>query len=135
MTETALDKCQKFFDEMTEREAPPPFTRSARIVFDPAEDSSLPFTAVLYRLKPGQKGPKHHHENGIEIYVVLSGSGAIVIDGVQKKLGKDSLLYVPPNMFHETVSHGPEDLLILGIFIPPVDVSEIKDKWTVFSAG
>jgi len=124
-----MDKYQKFYDELPEREAPPPYTRTARLAFDPAEDHDLPFGAGLYRLKPGQKGPSHSHENAVEIYVVLGGNGTITFGGKTRKLSPESLVWVPPRTVHETVSNGPGDLLFLGIFVPPVDYSDIKNNW------
>jgi mannose-6-phosphate isomerase-like protein (cupin superfamily) len=104
-------------------------------LFDPAEDPELPFAAALYRLKPGQRGPAHSHENEVEIYVILGGRGTITFGGKTRELSSESLIWVPPRTVHETVSTGPGDLMILGIFIPPIDFSEIKKNWKRLTEG
>lgn len=124
-----MDKYQTFYDQLPELEAPAPYTRTTRVLFDSADDPDLPFGAALYRLKPGQRGPAHSHENEIEIYVILGGRGTITFDGQTRELSSQSLVWVPPRMVHETVSTGPGDLMILGIFVPPIDFSEIKNNW------
>ncbi len=124
-----MDKYQKFYDQIQEMEAPAPYTRTARLLFDPAENPGLPFGAGLYCLKPGQRGPAHSHEKEIEIYVILGGRGTITFNGKTRELSPESLVYVPPNTVHETVSTGPDNLLILGIFVPPIDFSEVKNNW------
>jgi len=124
-----MDKYQKFYEQLPELEAPAPYTRTTRLLFDPADDLDLPFGAALYRLKPGQRGPAHSHENEVEIYVILGDRGTITFGGKTRELSSESLVWVPPRTVHETVSTGPGDLMILGIFIPPIDFSEIKKSW------
>ena len=56
--------------------------------FDSVQEARFPFrdldaqdTGLAYhRIKPGQHGLGHRHENAEEIYVVLGGSGRIKLD-------------------------------------------------------
>jgi len=125
-----MDRIYVRYDEIPEIEAPEPYTRTAKLLFDRANDAEMPFCAGLFRLKPGQSGPPHAHENEVEIYVILQGEGTITIDGKKTyPLTPEGLLWVPPKTLHETVSTGKEDLLVLGIFVPPIDFGEMKKNW------
>jgi quercetin dioxygenase-like cupin family protein len=56
--------------------------------FDSVQEARFPFrdldardTGLAYhRIKPGQRGLGHRHENAEEIYVVLGGSGRVKLD-------------------------------------------------------
>lgn len=118
------------FDEIPEFEAPEPFTRTMKILFEKNEGLNRPFSAGLFKLKPGQKGPAHEHETEIEIYIALQGKGTVTFNHeTQYVLSPTNMLYVPPKTIHETVNDGSEDLLFLGIFIPPVELATICQNW------
>ena len=53
---------------------------------------------ALETLAPGHRSPfKHRHENAEEVYVVLSGSGSISLDGEEVELGPlDAIRVAPP---------------------------------------
>ena len=130
-----MDKYQKFYDQLPEIEVPAPYTRVTRLLFDSADDSDLPFGAALYRLKAGQRGTAHNHENEIEIYVILGGCGTITFGGQTRELSSRSLVWVQPRTVHETRNTGAGDLMILGIFVPPIDFSEVQDNWKKLAEG
>ncbi len=116
-------------DTLKEFEAPAPYQRTAKIVFDQADDPTLPFCAGTFRLKPGQKGNPHTHDKEIEIYVVLQGEGTVTFNNETYPLSPRCMLYVPANTEHETVCTGDEDLVTMALFVPPIDFSFIKDGW------
>jgi mannose-6-phosphate isomerase-like protein (cupin superfamily) len=127
---SAMDDFHVNFKQIQELEAPAPYTRTVKILFDRENNPKLPFCAGLFRLKPGQKGPPHKHEEEIEIYVILQGQGTVTFDNKDVyPLTPQDMIWVPPKTLHETVSTGDEDLLLLGIFIPPIGFSEMKEKW------
>jgi mannose-6-phosphate isomerase-like protein (cupin superfamily) len=126
-----MNKFHINLDNLQEFEAPPPYTRTMKIIFDGTSDPSCHFSAGQFRLKPGQKGPAHKHEKEIEIYIVLQGKGKITFNNETIfPLSPKDMVYVPPKTLHETVNTGNDDLMFYGIFIPPVNLSEITASWT-----
>ena len=52
-----------------------------------------------------------------EVYVVLEGSGAIMIDGVRQELAMGDQAFVAANVEHRFVDH--EELVVLVVFNGP----------------
>lgn len=76
-------------------------------------------SAGLYALDAGATDPQQPHDQD-EIYVVVSGRGAITVGQETTAVARGSVVYVParvPHRFH----HISEDLRILVVFSPPGD--------------
>ncbi len=59
----------------------------------------------------------HYHKRATEIYYVLEGEGAIVLDGVAHPIRKGSLVHIPPGVVHG--ARGRMRVLVIGI--PDID--------------
>lgn len=70
-------------------------------------------TGLAYHIiKPGQRGGAHRHKAAEEIYVVLSGSGQVSLDGeVHELRALDALRVAPP--VARAFAAGPEGLALL----------------------
>ncbi|MEY9843197.1 cupin domain-containing protein [Streptacidiphilus sp. MAP5-3] len=74
-------------------------------------------SAGLYALEAGQLDTQNPHRED-ELYVVVSGRGAITVGDETTTVGRGSVVYVPagvPHRFH----HISEDLRVLVVFSPP----------------
>ena len=70
------------------------------------------------RLKPDQVSPfAHRHETQEELYVVLSGSGSVVLDEEQRDLRPLDAVRVAPSVARSFTS-GPEGLDIVAFGAP-----------------
>jgi mannose-6-phosphate isomerase-like protein (cupin superfamily) len=82
----------------------------------PRRDLEAADTGLAYhRVKPGQRGFGHRHENAEEIYVVLSGSGRMKLDDEIVELKPlDAVRVAPPVV--RAFEAGPDglDLLAFG---------------------
>jgi len=59
-----------------------------------AEDTGI----ALHAIKPGQRGGAHRHEAAEEVYVVISGSGRINLDGEVAELRPLDAVRVAPTV-------------------------------------
>jgi mannose-6-phosphate isomerase-like protein (cupin superfamily) len=56
---------------------------------------------------------EHYHKVSTEIYYVLEGEGALMLDGVEHKLAKGSIAHIPPGVVHG--ARGRMRVLVIGI--------------------
>lgn len=56
---------------------------------------------------------QHYHRRGTELYYVLEGEGAVVLDGVEHPVRKGSLVHIPPGVVHG--ARGRMRVLVIGI--------------------
>jgi mannose-6-phosphate isomerase-like protein (cupin superfamily) len=56
---------------------------------------------------------EHYHKQGVEVYYVLEGEGAIRLDGVEHPVRKGTLVHIPPGVIHGAV--GRMRVLVIGI--------------------
>ena len=86
---------------------------------------------MLFRLLPGKRSPfTHRHTEAEEIYVVLSGSGRIRLDGQLFDVGPQDAIRVAPTTAR-AFEAGPEGLeyIALGRHHPG-DGEPVEDAWT-----
>lgn len=94
-----------------------------RFGFDAIQEARFPGPALDARdtglayhvIKPGQRGKAHRHDQAEEIYVVIGGSGRVVLDGETVPLGPlDAVRVAPP--VARAFEAGPDglELLVFG---------------------
>ena len=71
----------------------------------------------LYVLPAGQVDPQSPHTED-EVYYVVTGQGAVQVDGEDRNLGPGSIVYVGEAVEHHFHSI-TEDLTLLVVFAPP----------------
>ncbi|MEM1580981.1 MAG: cupin domain-containing protein [Candidatus Bathyarchaeia archaeon] len=118
--------------DVTERKSPPPLSgRSAKILIDPTSEPShrgALLSLVMFKYRPGQEGPLHSHEDSAEIYFTIRGAGLVKIGDKTYDAKPMSVLYIPAKTIHQPCNLGCEDWVFIAIFVPPIDLSEIR-KW------
>jgi mannose-6-phosphate isomerase-like protein (cupin superfamily) len=55
----------------------------------------------------------HFHRRSTELYYVISGSGSVVLDGVEHPVAPGSLVHIPPGVVHG--AKGKMRVLVVGI--------------------
>ncbi len=55
----------------------------------------------------------HYHKVATEVYYVLEGEGALVLDGVEAPVRTGSLVHIPPGVVH--AGRGRMRVLVVGI--------------------
>jgi mannose-6-phosphate isomerase-like protein (cupin superfamily) len=61
---------------------------------------------------------EHYHKVGTEIYYVLEGEGSVMLDGVEHRVYKGSIVHISPGVVHG--AKGRMRVLVIGI----PDISE-----------
>ncbi|HSI62099.1 MAG TPA: cupin domain-containing protein [Candidatus Saccharimonadia bacterium] len=55
----------------------------------------------------------HYHKRSTELYYVLTGSGSVILDGVEQEVYPGSLVHIPPGVVHG--AKGQMRVLVVGI--------------------
>jgi mannose-6-phosphate isomerase-like protein (cupin superfamily) len=74
-------------------------------------------TAYRVRIEPHQRTATSYHKLAEELYLVLSGSGVAVLDGVEYQLRAGDFLRLPPGTTHAFIT-GDEALVMLDVHTP-----------------
>ena len=77
-----------------------------------ADEGAKMMKAVL---TPGSSVGIHTHEDSSEMIYVLSGSGRMLIDGGEERLGPGDFHYCPKGHTHSFVNDGAEDLVFIAV--------------------
>jgi mannose-6-phosphate isomerase-like protein (cupin superfamily) len=66
-------------------------------------------------LQPGQRGRIHRHQRQEEVYLVLEGRLALVVEGEESRLDTGELVRVAPGVRRQLVNRGPGRLVLLAL--------------------
>jgi uncharacterized cupin superfamily protein len=66
-------------------------------------------------LSPGQRGRIHRHERQEEVYVVLEGELALIVEGEESTVGQGELVRVAPSLRRQLLNRGPDRLVLLAL--------------------
>lgn len=66
-------------------------------------------------LQPGQRGRIHRHERQEEVFLVLEGTLALVIEGDERDLGPGELARVAPAVRRQLLNRGPGRCVVLAL--------------------
>jgi uncharacterized cupin superfamily protein len=84
---------------------------------------------TLYRMNPGRRtGFGHRHERAEEMYVVLSGSGRVKVDGDVLEVGPLDVVRVAPSSVREFEA-GREGMHLLATGMHVKDDAEMVQEW------
>ena len=85
----------------------------------------------FFRLRPGKRSPfTHRHADAEEVYVVLSGSGRVKLDGELLDVGPLDCIRVAPATAR-AFEAGPDGLEFLAVGAHhPGDGEPVQDPWT-----
>jgi mannose-6-phosphate isomerase-like protein (cupin superfamily) len=66
-------------------------------------------------LRPGQRGRIHRHTTQEEVYIVLSGTLTLGVEGEERELGQGELARVAPDVRRQIANRGTEDVLMIAL--------------------
>jgi uncharacterized cupin superfamily protein len=66
-------------------------------------------------LRPGQRGRIHRHLHQEEVYLVLSGTLTLGVDGEERELTQGEIVRVAPEVRRQLVNRSDEDCLLLAL--------------------
>ena len=103
-------KVSKYLDTKPVQEPPGVFKRE---VIN-ADDGAPHYCMRVFEVEPGSSTPPHSHGWEHEVFV-LSGHGAVVYEGREIQIEKDSVVFVPPNKHHYFANNGNELLRFICV--------------------
>lgn len=94
------------------------FGRGTR--FEGDDDASFTQFGINIRvLLPGQPLCKYHAENAQEAFLILSGSGTLIVEGEERPLARWDFVHCPAWTKHVIVASGSESLVVLSVGTRP----------------
>ncbi len=66
-------------------------------------------------LRPGERGRIHRHARQEEVYLVLEGRLALIVEGEESELAAGELIRVAPGVRRQLVNRGPDRLVLLAL--------------------
>lgn len=122
-------------------------TNRLALMFDPVRNQQINATFGVEVFEPGHITPLHVHEDGYELFFVLSGSGVGHSEGHSFDLEPGSLAVFPPKTWHGIDNLNVERLYCLELMLPndmfaelvrsgkPVGVLDDDDLCTLINFG
>jgi len=106
-------------------------------VSSPRATGAERFSAGIVLLRPGRGHTVHDHPGVEEILYVISGRGEQMVAGERRRVGPGDVVHIPPDVPHETINRGFEEMKILAIYAPPGPEEELRlmPECTVLPAG
>jgi quercetin dioxygenase-like cupin family protein len=118
------------------------------LVFDPISITNLNATFGVEVFGPGHITPQHQHEEGHELFFILSGSGVAECNGHRFEVGRGDVVVFPPKSVHG-IDNLPdaEPLYCLELMLPndmfsefvrsgqPVGMLNAQDICTLINFG
>jgi mannose-6-phosphate isomerase-like protein (cupin superfamily) len=99
--------------------------RRMKVLVSPELMSSKFCQVCIIRVSAGESvKPAHAHPKGEEVIYIISGNGAVMIDGKIKKVEKGTTVFFPQNSQHILKNEGSEEMKVICFFAPPTSVDE-----------
>jgi oxalate decarboxylase/phosphoglucose isomerase-like protein (cupin superfamily) len=86
---------------------------------EPRVTNAEKFSFGVVILDPGKGHRKHNHPGVEEVLYIVSGEGIQAVGSDRRKVGPGTAIHIPPDVFHETVNTGWEQMKIIAIYAPP----------------
>ncbi|MCC7355378.1 MAG: cupin domain-containing protein [Anaerolineae bacterium] len=85
------------------------------------------FSMGVVILEPGKGHTSHNHPGTEEILYVISGTGEQQVAGERRQIGPGMLIHIPPDVYHETINTGWEQMKLVAIYSPPGPEKELAN--------
>ncbi|MBQ6365363.1 MAG: cupin domain-containing protein [Oscillospiraceae bacterium] len=79
---------------------------------------------------PGGGVPEHAHETE-ETYIILSGTGVMLVDGEEVPIGPNDVIYLEPMQPHELRNTGDTEMRTMFVYAPKM----VVDHWAQETSG
>ena len=86
---------------------------------EPAVTAAERFSMGVVILEPGKGHTSHNHPGVEEILYVVSGAGEQMVADERRPIGPGMLIHIPPDVYHETINTGWEQMKLVAIYSPP----------------
>jgi mannose-6-phosphate isomerase-like protein (cupin superfamily) len=101
---------------------PEPFRREVRVLLSPLLQPQLVGTGVMVgytEVQPGQQGSRHKHPSEAELWLFFAGTGRAVVGDQDFLIHPGSVVYTPPDTYHQFFNTGAEAVKLFWSYSPP----------------
>jgi mannose-6-phosphate isomerase-like protein (cupin superfamily) len=95
------------------------------ILMDAGELGSRNMSVTWLEVPAGIDQELHSHEEGEQVYIIVSGKGTMTVAGDKQEVGEGDLVMVPPATDHSIANGNSADLCCVSVQSPPVASSEV----------
>jgi mannose-6-phosphate isomerase-like protein (cupin superfamily) len=105
------------------------------VLMDAGELGARNLSVTWLALPAGESQQLRSHEEAEQAYVVVRGTGTMVVSGDTQSVSEGDLILVPPATEHSIRNDGGEDFALVSIQSPPVAAEELYSDQLAEVAG
>jgi mannose-6-phosphate isomerase-like protein (cupin superfamily) len=98
------------------------------LLMDAGELGSRNLSVNWLEVPPGASEELRSHEEAEQVYVVVSGSGAMSATGDTQRLDVGDLVLIPPATDHSVANDGPDPMSLVSVQSPAVSADELYSR-------
>jgi mannose-6-phosphate isomerase-like protein (cupin superfamily) len=101
---------------------PEPYRRQVLVLLSPLLQEQLEGTGVMVgytEVQPGQQGSRHKHPTEAELWMFFAGTGRAVVADQEYSVDAGSVVYTPPDTYHQFFNTGAEPVKLFWSYAPP----------------
>jgi oxalate decarboxylase/phosphoglucose isomerase-like protein (cupin superfamily) len=94
---------------------------------EPRVTNAEKFSMGIVILEPGKGHTLHNHPGVEEILYVISGEGEQLVRDERRRVYPGMMIHIPPDIYHETINTGWEQMKILAVYAPPGPEAALRE--------
>jgi mannose-6-phosphate isomerase-like protein (cupin superfamily) len=101
---------------------PEPFRRQVLVLLSPLLQAQLQGTGVMVgytEVGRSQEGSRHKHPTEAELWMFFAGIGRAVVGDQEYSVSAGSVVYTPPDTYHQFFNTGSEPVKLFWSYAPP----------------
>jgi len=83
-------------------------------------------------IRSGMRQERHAHLGEEQLFLVVSGNGTFITNGVEETISASMLIYIPPHSEHEVINNGSDDLILIVVYVP-VKLTQLNKPSTILN--
>jgi putative monooxygenase len=72
--------------------------------------------------QPGSQQQLHEHPDSEQVYVIVAGSGEMIVEGEERHVEAGTMVFIPPGAKHAIRNSGTEPLTYVSATSPPFEL-------------
>lgn len=92
-------------------------------------DDDYPMTITIVEAAPGSQQPLHAHPASTQVYLVIQGSGRMIVDGEEADVTSGDMVCIPPAARHAILNPTDRTLTYVSATAPPFPARVDAGTW------
>ncbi len=94
----------------------------SRLLLAPGQFGSQHLAVTWVQAAPGSQQSLHSHPHSEQVYVIIRGSGRMIVAGEEQVVEAGALIFIPPGSEHAIYNPGPEQLSYVSAAAPAFEM-------------